>query len=136
MLFTYHHSDNSECLAGEHFIEALIPTWHLLDLQYRNVVALEGTVANLQASRSKKKKTKQKTTIRHIGETEKAFKLPVIFIKSISVLLKNLVMLISTFVVVPLYPIIPKEYWVLILPVLSLVLVHTYLLKAPMYEVI
>lgn len=45
-------------------------------------------------------------------------------------------MLISTFVVVPLYPIIPKEYWVLILPVLSLVLVHTYLLKAPMYEVI
>lgn len=83
-----------------------------------------------------KKKTKQKTTILHIGETEKAFKLPVIFIKSISVLLKNLVMLISTFVVVPLYPIIPKEYWVLILPVLSLVLVHTYLLKAPMYEVI
>lgn len=83
------------------------------------------------------KKTKQKTTIRHIGGTEKAFKLPVIFIKSIlSVLLKNLVMLISTFVVVPLYPIIPKEYWVLILPVLSLVLVHTYLLKAPMYEVI
>lgn len=135
MLFTYHHSDNSECLAGEHFIEALIPTWHLLDLQYRNVVALEGTVANLQASG--RKKTKQKTTIRHIGETEKAFKLPVIFIKSIlSVLLKNLVMLISTFVVVPLYPIIPKEYWVLILPVLSLVLVHTYLLKAPMYEVI
>lgn len=134
MLFTYHHSDNSECLAGEHFIEALIPTWHLLDLQYRNVVALEGTVANLQASRSKKK-TKQRT-IRHIGGTEKAFKLPVIFIKSISVLLKNLVMLISTFVVVPLYPIIPKEYWVLILPVLSLVLVHTYLLKAPMYEVI
>lgn len=134
MLFTYHHSDNSECLAGEHFIEALIPTWHLLDLQYRNVVALEGTVANLQASG--RKKTKQKTTIRHIGGTEKAFKLPVIFIKSISVLLKNLVMLISTFVVVPLYPIIPKEYWVLILPVLSLVLVHTYLLKAPMYEVI
>lgn len=88
MLFTYHHSDNSECLAGEHFIEALIPTWHLLDLQYRNVVALEGTVANLQASRSKKK-TKLKTTIRHIGETEKAFKLPVIFIKSISVLLKK-----------------------------------------------
>lgn len=80
MLFTYHHSDNSECLAGEHFIEALIPTWHLLDLQYRNVVALEGTVANLQASG--RKKTKQKTTIRHIGETEKAFKLPVIFIKS------------------------------------------------------
>lgn len=135
MLFTYHHSDNRECLAGEHFIEALIPTWHLLDLQYRNVVALEGTVANLQASG--RKKTKQKTTIRHIGGTEKAFKLPVIFIKSIlSVLLKNLVMLISTFVVVPLYPIIPKEYWVLILPVLSLVLVHTYLLKAPMYEVI
>lgn len=42
-------------------------------------------------------------------------------------------MLISTFVVVPLYPIIPKEYWVLILPVLSLLLVHTYLLKVPMY---
>lgn len=60
MFFTYHHSDNSECLAGEHFIEALIPTWHLLDLQYRNVVALEGTVANLQASRSKKKKKQSK----------------------------------------------------------------------------
>lgn len=74
MLFTYHHSDNSECLAGEHFIEALIPTWHLLDLQYRNVVALEGTVANLQASG--RKKTKQKTTIRHIGETEKHLNFP------------------------------------------------------------
>lgn len=134
MLFTYHHSDNSECLAGEHFIEALIPTWHLLDLQYRNVVALEGTVANLQASRRKKNKAKNNYSTH--WRNRKAFKLPVIFIKSISVLLKNLVTLISTFVVVPLYPIIPKEYWVLILPVLSLVLVHTYLLKAPMYEVI
>lgn len=41
-------------MAGEHFIEALVPTRHLLGLQYRNVVALECTVANLQAQRIKK----------------------------------------------------------------------------------
>lgn len=41
-------------MAGEHFIEALVPTRHLLGLQYRNVVAFECTVANLQAQRIKK----------------------------------------------------------------------------------
>lgn len=113
-------------MAGEHFIEALVPTRHLLGLQYRNVVAFECTVANLQAQRIK-------TTIQTLSKQKKR-KVPIIFFKTISVQLKKkLVMLISTFVVVPLYPIIPKEYWVLILPVLSLLLVHTYLLKVPMY---
>lgn len=41
-------------MAGEHFIEALVPTRHLLGLQYRNVVAFKCTVANLQAQRIKK----------------------------------------------------------------------------------
>lgn len=76
MFFTYHHSDNSECLAGEHFIEALIPTWHLLDLQYRNVVALEGTVANLQASRSKKKKQSKKQLFDTLAKQKKHLKFP------------------------------------------------------------
>lgn len=114
-------------MAGEHFIEALVPTRHLLGLQYRNVVAFECTVANLQAQR-----IKNNYSI-HCRNRKKR-NVPIIFFKTISVQLKKkLVMPISTFVVVPLYPIIPKEYWVLILPVLSLLLVHTYLLKVPMY---
>lgn len=61
-------------MAGEHFIEALVPTRHLLGLQYRNVVALECTVANLQAQRIK-------TTIQYIVETEKSETFPLYFLK-------------------------------------------------------
>lgn len=54
-------------MAGEHFIEALVPTRHLLGLQYRNVVAFECTVANLQAQRIK-------NNYSNIIETEKSEK--------------------------------------------------------------
>lgn len=61
-------------MAGEHFIEALVPTWHLLGLQYRNVVAFECTVANLQAQRIK-------NNYSNIVETEKSEKFPLYFLK-------------------------------------------------------
>lgn len=61
-------------MTGEHFIEALVPTRHLLGLQYRNVVAFKCTVANLQAQRIK-------TTIQNIVETEKSEKFQLYILK-------------------------------------------------------
>lgn len=77
-------------MAGEHFIEALVPTRHLLGLQYRNVVALECTVANLQAQRIK-------NNYSIYCRNRKKRNVPIIFFKTISVQLKKKLVMLHDF---------------------------------------